>query len=109
MSVRINPVDDQIITFELPHNGNFIEVKVPALDCIAPKSLDVASKAAEEKGIPLDHSEFVRLLLGVVGKSSSKALTGCVDNLTTRQLVQISDAWDKASTATVGESVSSGE
>lgn len=109
MSVRINPVDDQIITFELPHNGNFIEVKVPALDCIPPKLFDEATALGKEKEIPFDHSEFIRLMLTVVGKSSSKAKAACIENLTTRQLVQISEAWDEASTATVGESLNSGE
>lgn len=109
MPVRIEPVDNQNVVFELPYNGNFIEVTVPALDCLPPKAIETIGKAAEEKGIPQDHTEFIRLVLEHTGKSSSKSFKNCIAALTARQLVQIDKAWNDASELPVGESSPSGE
>lgn len=96
-------IDDfENIDFHIPDGkGKLVTISVPPLDCIAPRDLNVITKALEEDPTEIPVEITRRFLLHF---ATTKAVRDAVEELPARQMSQIDELWAKESGVPVGES-----
>lgn len=95
MSLKIQHITDNVQTYTIPAAGSddtFVEVTIPDFDCQPQVDLQALEDKTKKQNVQIFHTEGIRLVLKHYNPNEEDA----INQLVTRQLMEIGNDWVKS-------------
>lgn len=95
MSLKIQHITDNVQTYTIPAAGSddtFVEVTIPDFDCQSQVDLQALEEETKKQNVQVFHTEGIRLVL----KHYNPGEEDAINQLVTRQLMEIGNDWVKS-------------